>query len=381
MQKTIYLDHAATTYIDEEVKKEIEKAQEIYGNPSSLHSEGIKAKELLEKTREKIAKILNAQTNEIIFTSGGTESDNLAILGFARKNKDKGKHIITTKIEHPAVYEACKQLEKEGFEVSYISPDKTGKILPEKIEKEIKKDTILVSVMYANNETGTINPIKEIAKICNDKKIIFHTDACQAGSQYQNVNELGIDMMTLNAGKIYGPKGIGLLFKKEKIKLEPLFYGGGQENNIRSGTENLQEIAGFAKALELIQKNKEKENKRLKQLSDKLLQGLLEIKNAKFNGNEKERIPGTINVSFKSIEGESLLLLLNEKGIEVSTGSACSSKSLKPSRVLLAMGLKEVEAHGSIRFSIGKKTTEKDIEYTIKETKKAVEQLRRISPL
>jgi cysteine desulfurase len=376
MKKIIYLDNAATTEIDKKVKKEINKAEKIYGNPSSIHSAGIEAKNLIEQAREKIAKILNANKNEIIFTSGGTESDNLAIKGIAQK----GKHIITSQTEHPAIYETCKYLEKQGIKITYLLPDKTGKISAEKVQKAITKETILVSIIYANNETGTINPINEISKICKKHKIIFHTDACQAGLLDLDVKKLGVDMMTLNSGKIYGPKGVGLLYLKNGIKINPLIHGGGQESGIKSGTENTTGIIGFAKALEIIQKNKEKEGERIKKLSEKLLKGILEIDNTKFNGTE-ERIPGTINISFKKIEGESLLLMLNEKGIETSTGSACSSKSLKASRTLLAMGCTEEEAHGSIRFSIGRKTKEKDIIKTIKETKKAVEKLRKISPL
>ena len=381
MQKTIYMDHAATTYLDKEVLKEMLSVMEkTYGNPSSLHSIGLKARDTLDRAREKIAKTLNAKSSEIIFVSGGTESDNLAIKGFCQKNKDKGKHIITSMTEHPAVYNTCRSLEKEGFEVTYLQPDEEGTISAEKVEKAIRKDTILATIMYANNETGTINPVKDIARACEKHNVVFHTDACQAGLLKLDVKELGIDMMTLNAGKIYGPKGVGLLFVKEGIKISPLFQGGGQEFGLRSGTENIPGIAGFAKALELIQAEKNEESKRLRQLSDKLLKGILKIKNTKFNGS-KNRLPQTINVSFKSVEGESLLLLLNEKGIEVSTGSACSSKSLKPSRILKAMGCTDEEAHGSIRFSLGKRTTEEDIEYTIKAVKESVERLREMSAL
>lgn len=379
MEKIIYLDHAATTYTDEAVLKEIKIAMEKYwGNPSSLHSSGLEAKEAMENAREKIAKILNAKTNEIIFLSGGTESDNFALKGIMHDKK--GKHIITTLIEHPAVYETCKFLEKQGIKVTYLMPDKEGMISAEKVENAITKKTTLVSVMYANNETGTINPITEIAKICKKHKIIFHTDACQAGLLDLDVEKLGVDLMTLNAGKIYGPKGIGLLYLKEGTKLTPLIHGGGQESGLRSGTENIPGIIGFSKALELIQSNRKEESARLRKLSDKLLKGLMELQDVKSNSPEN-RLSGTIDISFKKIEGESLMLLLNEKGIEVSTGSACSSKSLKPSRILLASGCGEEEAHGSIRFSLGKKTTEEDIDYTIKIIKESVEKLRKISPL
>ncbi len=382
MAKIIYLDHAATTYLDETVLKEMISAMKnLPGNPSSLYSTALEAKEALDKAREKIAKIINAKTSEIIFMSGGTESDNFALKGFM--DDKKGKHIVTTLIEHPAVYNACKYLESKGIKVTYLLPDKEGMISAKDVEKAITRKTVLVSVMYANNETGTINPIKEIAEVCKKHKIIFHTDACQAGLLNLDVEELGIDMMTLNAGKIYGPKGMGLLYLKQGTKITPLLHGGGQEFDLRSGTENVAGAIGFAKALELIQANRKQEGARLRKLSDKLLKGLMEIKDLELHGasNPDNRLPQTIDVSFKKVEGESLMLLLNEKGIEVSTGSACSSKSLKPSRILLASGCGEEEAHGSIRFSLGKNTTEEDIDFTIKAVKECVEKLRKISAI
>ena len=382
MEKRIYLDHAATTYLDEEVLNEMISAMKnIPGNPSSLHTTGLEAKEALDAAREKIAKIINAKPNEIIFMSGGTESDNFALKGFM--DGKKGKHLITTLIEHPAVYNTCKYLETKGFKVTYLLPDKQGMVSAQDVEKAITRKTVLVSVMYANNETGAINPIKEIAEVCKKHKITFHTDACQAALLNLNVEELGADMMTLNAGKIYGPKGVGMLYLKEGTKITPLIHGGGQEFDLRSGTENVAGYIGFAKALELIQANREKESERLRKLSGKLLKGLIDIGDVELNGpaDPNNRLPQTIDVSFKKVEGESLMLLLNEKGIEVSTGSACSSKSLKPSRILMASGCGEEEAHGSVRFSLGKKTTEEDIDYTIKTVKECVEKLRKISAI
>ncbi len=382
MEKRIYLDHAATTYLDEEVLNEmISVLKNIPGNPSSLHSTGLEAKETLDAAREKVAKIINAKSSEILFMSGGTESDNFALKGFM--DDKKGKHIITTLIEHPAVYNSCKYLESKGFKITYLLPNKEGIVSAADVEKAITRKTVLVSVMYANNETGAINPIKEISEVCKKNKITFHTDACQAGLLNLDVEELGADMMTLNAGKIYGPKGVGMLYLKQGTKITPLIHGGGQEFGLRNGTENVAGYVGFAKALELIQANREKESARLRKLSNNLLKGLMEIEGVDLNGpvDSNNRLPKTIDVSFKKVEGESLMLLLNEKGIEVSTGSACSSKSLKPSRILMASGCGEEEAHGSVRFSLGKRTTEKDIDYTIKTVKVCVEKLRKISPL
>ena len=380
--KTIYLDHAATTYVDLRVKKEMDNCySEVYGNPGSLHSIGREANELVETSREKVAELLNCKPDEIIFTSGGTESINLAIKGVAFK-KEKG-HIITSKIEHPAVIDTCKFLEKKGFSITYLNVDKFGLVNPKDVEKAIKKDTILISIMYANNEIGIIEPIKEIGRIAKNNKIIFHTDACQAaGALDLDVNQLNVDLMTLNGSKIYGPKGIGILYKSKEIKLEPLMHGGGQEFGLRSGTENVPGIVGFAKALELSQDDKEKESARLIKLRDYLIISLLnKIEKSFLNGHPKKRLPNNVNISFLDVEGESVLLYLDQKGIEVSTGSACSSQKLEISPVLSAIGLIHDAAHGSIRFTLGKKTTKKDIDYTVKVLKEIIENLRKISPI
>ena len=368
--KIIYLDHAASTPLDPIVKKEMDSVK-TYANPSALHQMGLEAKEILNNSRNKVAKILNCKPEEIIFTSGGTESINLAIKGIA---KDKG-HIITSKIEHPAVLETCKFLEKDGFDVTYLDVDENGLVNPTEVEKAIQKDTILISIMYANNEIGTIQPVKEIAEIAKKHKIPFHTDACQAGFLDLNVNA---DLMTLNGSKIYGPKGIGILYKKKNIRLQPLMHGGGQEFGLRSGTENLTAIVGFAKALELAQK----EDNKIEKLRDYFIEKVLkEIPKTFLNGHKKERLPNNANISFLDVEGESILLYLDHKGILVSTGSACSSEKLEVSHVLDAIGLKHDAAHGSIRFSLGKSTTKEELDYVVKELKGIIQSLRMLSPV
>jgi len=373
----IYLDHSATTYVDPEVKKEMDRyfSQE-FGNPGSMHQAGLTAKEAVKDARNKIAQILNCLPEEIIFTSSGTESVNLAIQGIAKEKKNG--HIITTKTEHHAVLETCKALEKQGFEVTYLDVDQYGQVTPEQIEKNIKENTVLVSVIYANNEIGTINNIKEISKITKKHNIPLHTDACQAGILDLNV---GADLMTLNGSKIYGPKGIGILYKKKSVKIQPIIYGGGQEFNLRSGTENVPAIVGFAKALELIQKNKEQETEKLIQLRDKLIENIQKIPKAILNGHPEQRHPGNVNFSFADIEGESIVLHLNEQGIYASTGSACTSNDLTPSHVLTACGQPAEIAHGSIRFTLGKQTTEKHINEVIEKLPKIIESLRKISPV
>jgi cysteine desulfurase len=380
--KIIYLDHAATTYLDSRVKKEMDKCySDVYGNPGSLHSIGREANELVETSREIIAKILNCKPNEIIFTSGGTESINLAIKGVAFK-KEKG-HIITSKVEHPAVIDTCKFLEKKGFSITYLNVDKFGLVNPKDVEKAIRRDTILISIMYANNEIGTVEPIKEIGRIARRNKIIFHTDACQAaGALDLDVNQLNVDLMTLNGSKIYGPKGIGILYKSTGIKLEPLMHGGGQEFGLRSGTENVPGIIGITKALELSQEDKEKENARLIQLRDYLITSVLsKIEKSFLNGHPTKRLPNNVNISFLDVEGESVVLYLDHQGIEVSTGSACSSQKLEISHVLDAIGLIHDAAHGSIRFTLGHKTTKTELDYTVKVLEEIIENLRRISPI
>jgi cysteine desulfurase len=387
--KTIYLDNSATTPVRREVLKEaLPYFSEVYGNPSSFHSTGLVAKKAIINARENITKILNCSDKELIFTGSGTESINLAIKGIALssliKNKGKAKgHFITQKTEHDAVLESFEWIEKLGFSVSYLNVDAMGLIDLEELKKTIRSDTLLVSIMYANNEVGTIQPLKKISKICHDKKVLLHTDACQ-GAEYLDIDvkKLGVDLMTINGSKIYAFKGTGLLYKKQGITLEPLIHGGGHENKLRAGTENTPGIIAMSKALELAQKEKIKESERLLKLRTHMIKRIQsEIVKTKLNGHPTKRLPNNVNFSFHGIEGESLLLMLNEKGIRVSTGSACSSQSLDPSHVLMAMGMRHGLSHSSTRFSIGKYTTKKEIDFTVNQLKKVVKRLREISPV
>lgn len=382
--KTIYLDNSATTKTDEKVIEAMKPFFNVYyGNPGSIHHKGLEAKKELDNSRKKISEILNCRENEIVFTSGGTESINLAIKGIAEALKEKGNHIITQKTEHPAVLETCEYLKNKGFKISYLNVDRYGLINLNDLKKQIKDKTILVSIMYANNEIGTIQPIKEISKICKEKGVYFHSDACQASGLLNiDVKKLGIDLMTLNGSKVYGPKGIGLLYVKSGTKIKPLIHGGGQENKLRSGTENLPAIVGFAKALEIAQKEKNSESKRLIKLRDKLIKNILnKIPKTFLNGHPEKRLPNNINISFLDVEGEAILLYLDEQGICASSGSACTSKSLDPSHVILATGLPYEAAHGSVRFSLGRFNTEKDIDKVLKVLPGIIKKLRDISPV
>ena len=390
--KDVYLDNAATTALDPRVLEVmLPYLQDKFGNPSSFHSRGKVATDALREARGSIAEILHVRPDEILFTSGGTESDNLAILGYARMNKQFGTHIITTSFEHHAVLEACIRLEKkEGFRVTYIAPDREGMIDPKQIEDALTEDTILVSVMYANNEVGTIQPVAEIGNVIqkyrqekNLPHLMFHTDACQAAAYLEmNIEKLHVDMLTLNGPKIYGPKGTGLLYVKRGIKLEPLMFGGAQEKGIRPGTEDVAGIIGFAKALELVQKERIVESARLLPLRDKLIDGIAaSIKRTRLNGSRENRLPNNVNVSFIDIEGEALLLYLDASGIYASTGSACTSASLDPSHVILALGFPYEVAHGSMRFSLGHDTTDEDIDYVLKTLPPLVATLRSLSPV
>jgi len=383
MTKTIYLDYSATTPMEKEVVNSMMPYfSEKFGNPGSFHSKGLEAKNSLDSARETVAKILNCTPSEIIFTSGGTESINFALKGIAFQHKLKGNHIITSKIEHHAVMSTCEFLEKNGFKVTYLNVDKYGLVNPKDVEKAITDKTILISIMYANNEIGTIEPIAEIGKIAKEKKVYFHTDACQAaGSLEMNVSKLNVDLMTLNGSKVYGPKGIGLLYIKKGISIEPLIHGGGQENNLRSGTENVPYIVGFAKALELAQSKKEKENMRLIELRNYLINNLLKIPKSRLNGHPINRLPNNVNISFMDVEGEAMLLYLDKEGICASTGSACASKSLEPSHVLIATGLSYEGAHGSIRFTLGKSTTKQELDKVINSMPGIVKTLKNISPV
>ncbi len=388
----IYLDHAATTPLDPRVLEAmLPYLKEGYGNPSSFHSVGKFAKDAVDRSRERIATIVKARPDEILFTSGGTESDNLAILGFARANAGLGRHLITTALEHHAVLEAMTHLEKkEGFYVTYLTPDKTGRITAEQVRMALQPDTILVSVMYANNEIGTIEPIAEIGNVVQkfrqeQKRTwpVFHTDACQGtGFLDVNVEKLHVDLLTLNGSKMYGPKGVGILYVKRGVKLQPIVFGGPQEKGWRPGTENVAAIVGLAQALELAQGDRERESARLLPLRDKLIQGILtRIPKTRLNGHPTDRLPNNVNISFMDIEGEALLLYLDAVGVYASTGSACTSLSLDPSHVILALGYPYEVAHGSMRFSLGHATTEADIDYVLQTLPPLVEKLRSISPV
>lgn len=387
--KKIYLDHAATTYIDPIVRKRmLPYLGKRFGNPSSLYSLGRQAKAAIKEARADVAKILNTDSREIIFTGSGTESDNLAIFGIAKAYRNKGKHIIVSKIEHKAVLEAAKKLGKEGFKITYLNVDSKGLVKLSELKKSLRKDTILISIMYANNEIGIIQPISEIAKIIrkfrkNNLLPVFHTDACQAaGALDLKINKLGVDAITLNGSKIYGPKGIGCLCVLKDMKLEPMIVGGGQENSMRAGTENTALIVGFAEALKLAEKLRIKESRRLKKLRDYFIKRILKtISNSRLNGHPAKRLPNNVNVSIKGAEGESLVLMLDKQGVYASTGSACTSDSLDPSHVLLATGLPPELAHGSLRFTLGRKTTKKEIDYVLKILPKIVYKLRTISSI
>ena len=376
--KKIYLDHAATTPVDKKVLESMKPFfSDHFGNASSLHFFGREAKEYLEKSRRLILKKLNSKNYDLVFTSGGTESNNFALKGVAFANKDKGKHIITTKIEHDCVLNACKWLEKQGFEVTYLGVDKEGCVKLDELENSIRNDTILVSVIHANNEIGTIQDIEKIGNICSKKKVYFHTDACQSFTKVPiNLKKQNIDLLTINSHKIYGPKGVGALLIRDGIKIDPLLHGGGHESGFRSGTENVSGIVGFAKAVSIA---KDKDVKHMNILRDFLIEKGLEIEGSFLNG-PKERLCNNVNFCFKGIEGEALILYLDSKGIASSTGSACSSTSLEPSHVLTAIGLKPEEAHGSIRLSVGKENTKEEMERVIGVLKEGVSILRKISP-
>lgn len=374
-----YFDHAATTAVDEEVLKEMIPYFSIqYGNASSLYTIGRNSKRAIEESRDKIAKEINCKRKEIYFTSCGSESDNLAIKGVAYANRKKGNHIITSKIEHPAVLNTCKTLEKQGFEVAYLNVDKDGKILLEELESKIKENTILITIMFANNEIGTIQDIKKIGEIAKKHNIIFHTDAVQAvGNVKIDVKELNINMLSMSAHKFYGPKGMGALYVQEGIEFEKIQDGGHQEKDKRAGTENVAGIVGMAKAIELVYKDFEIKNKYLTDLRDYYITKVFEkIPDVKLNGHKTDRLPGNANISFSGIEGEALLLKLDEKGIFASSGSACSSGSPMPSHVLLAIGLQQDLAYGTLRASFGKENTKDDVDYFVGNLAEIVSSLR-----
>lgn len=384
MEKIIYMDNAATTAVSQEVLETMMPFfRENFGNPSTIYSVGRNAKKELEFARERVAKALGASPKEIFFTSCGTESDNWAIKGAAFEGLKKGKnHIITSKIEHHAVLHTVQYLEKKGFDVTYLDVDNQGVVNPKDVENAITEKTALVTIMYANNEIGTIEPIDEIGKICKNKNVIFHTDAVQAiGHVPIDVKKQNIDMLSLSAHKFHGPKGVGALYVRKGVRIETFMEGGAQESGKRAGTENTAEIAALGKAIETACAEIEEKNSRLIKKRDKLISELLKIERSRLNGHREKRLPGNVNISFEGIEGESLLLLLDMAGIYASSGSACTSGSLDPSHVLLAIGLSHEIAHGSLRLSLDESNTDEEIEFVIKEVSKAVKRLRDMSPL
>lgn len=380
----IYLDNSATTPVNEEViSVMLPYFSSKFGNPSTLYGLGQESKKALEDARCRVAKALNAETDEIIFTSGGSESDNMAIKGIALKYRDKGKHIITSEIEHPAVKNTLEFLEEFGYEVTYLPVYENGIVKVEDVENAIRDDTILITIMHGNNEIGTIQPIAEIGRIAKERGIKFHTDAVQTfGKIPTDVDELGVDLLSISSHKIYGPKGVGALYLRKNTKITPLIHGGGQEKNLRSGTENIPGIVGFGRAAQIAHNNLEDNYEHLREIQEEIISRILEeIPESYVNGDEENRLPNIINFRFSAIEGESLILLLSAKGISASTGSACSSKSLKASPILQALGLPDVDIHGSLRISLGTETSKDDIDFIVESIREAVERLRAMSPL
>ncbi len=384
MNKYIYMDNAATTPTKKEVLEEmLPYFTEKYGNPSSVYTLGGLSKRAIEDARVKVAKAIGAEAREIYFTAGGSEADNWALKGIAYGNQAKGNHIITTKIEHHAILHTCEYLQKKGFEVTYLDVDEYGLIDLEDLKNAITDKTILISIMYANNEIGTIQPIREIGLIAKEKGVYFHTDAVQAvGHVAIDVKDLNIDLLSMSAHKLYGPKGVGALYIKQGLKLDQLISGGAQERNRRAGTENVPAIVGFGKAIELAYENMEDHNERLINLRDYLINKIKEtIPYVRLNGHPTKRLPGNVNMCFEFIEGESLLLSLDMEGIAGSSGSACTSGSLDPSHVLLSIGLIHEIAHGSLRLTLGDFNTKEEVDYVVEKLAVIVERLRQMSPL
>jgi len=378
------MDHSATTPVAAEVLEAmLPFFSDKFGNASSLHGFGREAKEALEGSRDKVARLLHADPGEIVFTSGGTESDNLALQGIAYKNRNSGRHIITSCIEHPAILETCRSLEQEGFSVTYLPVNREGLIELSELERAIRPDTILISIMHANNEVGTIQPLEEVGRLAAERDIYLHTDAVQTvGKIPVDVDAMGVDLLSLSAHKLYGPKGVGALFIRRGTKIQSLATGGGHERNLRSGTENVAGIVGLARAADLAREEMAKEGQRLSQLRDRLAALVLgRVKDAWVNGSMQKRLPGSLNFGFSYVEGESLLLYLDSKGIAVSTGSACSSHKLEPSHVLLALGLKPEECHGSLRIAMGRSNNQEQVDYVAECIAEAVERFRGMSPL
>lgn len=380
----IYFDNAATTKPRKEViDKMLPYITEKYGNPSSIYKIARENKEAVDEARQAVAEAINAKPNEIYFTAGGSESDNWALKGIADSYSDKGRHIITTAIEHHAILHTCEYLESKGFEVTYLPVDEYGIISVEELKSAIREDTILISVMFANNEIGSVQPVAEIGKIAREKGIVFHTDAVQAvGHLPIDVEAMNIDLLSLSGHKLYGPKGIGALYVRKGIKLKPFIHGGAQERGRRAGTENVPGIVGLGEAVRLASAEMEEERTRLVSLRDRLIEGILtSIPHSRLNGHPEKRLPGNVNISFEFIEGESMLLLLDMKGICASSGSACTSGSLDPSHVLLAIGLPHEKAHGSLRLTLGHFNTDEDVDVVLRELPPIVQRLREMSPL
>ena len=381
---TVYLDYQSSKPVDPRVVETmLPYFQEKFGNPSALHETGDEATEVLEKSRKTIAGLINSEKDEILFTSGATESNNLGLIGFVLRNKEKGKHIIISEIEHISIHNIAKFLQRMGFAVSKVPVDQYGRVSLEKIADRITDQTILISIGYANNEVGTIQKVAEIGSLCREKNIAFHSDAVAAeGFLPLDVKKDSIDLMTLSSNDIYGPKGLGVLYVRKGIKINPQIIGGGQERGLRSGTENIPAIVGMAKAAEIIRQEMEEEVKGLQIYRDKLIKNILKkIPRSYLNGHPLERLPNNAHFRFDGIEGESLLLSLKDKGISVSTGSACSSKTLEPSHTLIALGLLQEETHGSLELTVGRFTTEKDVDAALKALPEVVGRLRMISPL
>lgn len=382
--KRIYFDHSATTPVDAEVAKlTVEYMTEKFGNASSVHAFGREARKAIDEARDKVAALLNANSNEIFFTSGGTEGDNLALKGIAFANRKKGNHIITSAIEHHAILHTCEYLEKQGFTVTYLPVDEYGMVSIEELKNAITDKTILISIMFANNEVGTIQPVKEIGQLAREKGIYFHTDAVQAVGSYPiDVKELNIDLLSFSGHKFHGPKGIGGLYVRKGVRIEAIQHGGAHERNMRAGTENVPGIVGLGKASEIAKNEMDKKIAHISALRDKLIQGVMEkIPHTKLNGHPTKRLPGSANFSFLFLEGESLLLNLDLKGIAASSGSACTSGSLDPSHVLLAMGLTHEVAHGSLRLTLGRGNTQEEVDYCLEVLPEIVDRLRQMSPL
>jgi cysteine desulfurase len=382
--RQVYLDHSATSAVDPRVIEAMMPFFDMrYGNASSLHVMGQQANQALEDARKTVAQNLHCNPEEMIFTSGGTESNNTALKGaaFARLRKGKKGHLIASTIEHDCVLNTCQWLESLGFTVTYVPVDRYGLVSPESLEESITKDTFLVSIMHANNEIGTIQDIKELAQIAHEHDVLFHTDAVQSVTKVPvDVKDMGVDMVSVSSHKIHGPKGVGCLYVKKGTTIDPLMHGGGHEKGFRSGTENVSGIVGFVKALAIGEEERPKEMPRVERLRDELIDGVSTIENSWLNGHPKKRLPINAHFCFKFIEGESLVLRLSGKGIYGSTGSACSSKSLKPSHVLLAIGLPPEDAHSSLRLTLGRDNNEEDIQYTLKVLPEVVADLRKISP-